>query len=510
MLMDELQSLSYRELQAACKEAGLPAVGKKAVLLQRLANNQDHIQTAVDEEDELAYEYDDAELLLKAVASLDDEFNSEKENAVHIRPRPYNRACELICYVMLLFTVVGVLDSLVAGGTTYNAVACSEIASTTGSAESGPTGPTGSTDRQQCTGIKRLGFHQGKTEAKWLYFFIAHVYDAVLNPWHWTTAMRDTALNGVDGNLFDLKSGLRVCDVGAGTGFTSIGVLNAGVRPNDLSMLDQSPQQRSKAVVKPELSGVREYIMGDAEGLPANWTSTFDRYVSAGSIEYWPHPQRAILEAHRVLKVNGKAMIIGPTRATNAISRFMSDLWYLFPTDAEYRTWFERAGFVDVAVVPILPEWYRPQDRAHGLIMGSVVVGTKKANAKTIGASASNVKTPEDTSTSSTTSTRSNVEDVYEALITVPRFVVGNVGGVYYAVVPFAIWLKNAYCWDSWIVIFLAILIPTIMFIHHHVLPTSWQPYVAGPALYNGIANLYNSSSAGVSVFFVVVVRYCC
>jgi MPBQ/MSBQ methyltransferase len=34
-------------------------------------------------------------------------------------------------------------------------------------------------------------------------------------------------------------------------------------------------------------------LQGDAEDLPFA-TDSFDRYVSAGSIEYWPEPQRGI------------------------------------------------------------------------------------------------------------------------------------------------------------------------------------------------------------------------
>ena len=37
---------------------------------------------------------------------------------------------------------------------------------------------------------------------------------------------------------------------------------------------------------------------GDAEALPFE-ADAFDRYVSAGSIEYWPDPQRGIAEAYR-------------------------------------------------------------------------------------------------------------------------------------------------------------------------------------------------------------------
>ena len=31
----------------------------------------------------------------------------------------------------------------------------------------------------------------------------------------------------------------------------------------------------------------------------------------------------------------------------------------LFPTEDQYREWFERAGFEDVALVTVAPDWYR-------------------------------------------------------------------------------------------------------------------------------------------------------
>ena len=40
-------------------------------------------------------------------------------------------------------------------------------------------------------------------------------------------------------------------------------------------------------------------MQGDAEDLPFP-TDSFDRYVSAGSIEYWPEPQRGIREVWAV------------------------------------------------------------------------------------------------------------------------------------------------------------------------------------------------------------------
>ena len=57
----------------------------------------------------------------------------------------------------------------------------------------------------------------------------------------------------------------------SGTGFTTIGVTELGVRAADIHMLDQSHAQLSKARVKPELQDVATITVGDAENLPTNW-----------------------------------------------------------------------------------------------------------------------------------------------------------------------------------------------------------------------------------------------
>ncbi len=46
---------------------------------------------------------------------------------------------------------------------------------------------------------------------------------------------------------------------------------------------------------------------GDAEELPFR-TDSFDRYVSAGSIEYWPEPQRGIREARVPLHIHSASL----------------------------------------------------------------------------------------------------------------------------------------------------------------------------------------------------------
>jgi MPBQ/MSBQ methyltransferase len=206
---------------------------------------------------------------------------------------------------------------------------------------------------------------QHKREAYWFYRFLSLGYDDWVNPLFWTPRMRDEALRAA--RLDD--RGLETLDAGAGTGFTTEGIV-ALVDPARVTMLDQSPHQLARAGRRPALAGVRR-LLGDAEALPFE-DDRFDRYVSAGSIEYWPDPQRGIAEAFRVLRPGGVATVIGPVRPAGRVARFLADLWMLFPTVDEYRTWFERAGFRDVEVVPLAPDWYRDSRVPYGVAVSAV------------------------------------------------------------------------------------------------------------------------------------------
>ena len=211
---------------------------------------------------------------------------------------------------------------------------------------------------------------QHKREAFWFYRYLSNFYDKLVNPLFWTERMRETSLDVMD---WTDGSNLRVVDVGSGTGFTTQGIVKR-VDPKNVVCVDQSPQQMERAMVKEDLERCR-FRLGDAEKLPFA-DDTFDRYVSAGSIEYWPNPQKGLNEAYRVVKEGGQALMIGPIEPVNPISKFIANMWMLFPPENDYHLYMHNAGFIDVDWTYIRPHW---QDNER---YGIAIVGTKPAPGK--------------------------------------------------------------------------------------------------------------------------------
>eukprot|EP00172_Hildenbrandia_rubra_P003793 Plantae.Rhodophyta-Hildenbrandia_rubra.ctg6553.p1 GENE.Plantae.Rhodophyta-Hildenbrandia_rubra.ctg6553~~Plantae.Rhodophyta-Hildenbrandia_rubra.ctg6553.p1 ORF type:complete len:340 (+),score=39.54 Plantae.Rhodophyta-Hildenbrandia_rubra.ctg6553:164-1183(+) len=275
---------------------------------------------------------------------------------------------------------------------------------------------------------KGRGLIQHKREAFWFYRFLSIVYDTIVNPFHWTCAMRDRSLR--QAHLEDNNGDLKVVDVGGGTGFCTEGIVQY-VSPENVTLLDQSPHQMAKARQKESLNGVT-FVEGDAESLPFS-SGSYDRYVSAGSIEYWPEPQRGIAEAYRVIKNGGYATLIGPVRATNWFSRFWCDLWMLFPMESEYLKWFKSAGFENIQVSYIGPKAYKGV-RSHGLIMGLTITGKKPANGP---------MTPK-VQLGDMEESRDRNLSLSERIMFLPKWILGVVAGGYYFILPFVIMLYAA------------------------------------------------------------------
>src|ERR687895_117244 len=215
-----------------------------------------------------------------------------------------------------------------------------------------------------------MRFIQHKREAYWFYRVLSPLYDRWVNPMFWTPTMRSAALELA--RLSD--EDLRLLDVGAGTGFSTEGIVEH-VDAASVTLLDQSPDQLRRAGRKPALARCTR-VLGDAERLPFE-TDSFDRYVSCGSIEYWPEPQRAIAEAYRVLRPGGIALVVGPLPPGVRLARWLAEAWMLFPTEAEYRRLFEEAGFEDLETAYVDAPWGGDGGAPYGL----AIAGRKPAAA---------------------------------------------------------------------------------------------------------------------------------
>ncbi len=105
------------------------------------------------------------------------------------------------------------------------------------------------------------------------------------------------------------RRGCEVLDAGAGTGFTTEGIVervDAGAR--DDARPEPAPARARRAQAG---AGALREAARRRRGAAVR-RRRFDRYVSAGCIEYWPDPQRGIAEAYRVLRPAASALVIGP------------------------------------------------------------------------------------------------------------------------------------------------------------------------------------------------------
>ena len=151
------------------------------------------------------------------------------------------------------------------------------------------------------------------------------------------------------------------------------------------------------------------------------------------------------------------------------------------------------AGFEEIVVNEIKPEWYREVDRSHGLIMGFVVTGTRPLGRHDDpawpGSCISQEARPE-------AAAGAAGAGVLHALLWLPRFLLGNIGGIYYALLPIFIFLQNTYCGESAAATWLGILVPVLPILYCTVLPVSFRPFGDDKKLYDGIADFYNRSSS--------------
>lgn len=104
------------------------------------------------------------------------------------------------------------------------------------------------------------------------------------------------------------KKPLKILDVGAGTGFVSLLLAELG---HNCKGLDLSENMLSKAKEKAKNAGFQnvEFAIGDAEDTKEP-TGTYDLVINRHLIWTLPHPEKAIREWKRVLRPDGRLVIM--------------------------------------------------------------------------------------------------------------------------------------------------------------------------------------------------------
>ena len=112
---------------------------------------------------------------------------------------------------------------------------------------------------------------------------------------------------------FDRYSGKRVLEIGCGTGTDLLQFARGGAQVTGLDLTPRSIEiARSRFAV---YGCAGEFAIGDAENL-AFPDESFDLVYSFGVLHHAPDTERAINEAHRVLRRGGRAIVMLYHRAS--------------------------------------------------------------------------------------------------------------------------------------------------------------------------------------------------
>ena len=156
--------------------------------------------------------------------------------------------------------------------------------------------------------------------------------------------------------LFRLLPPLVIADLGAGEGTLA---LKLSQRAQHVIAVDSSKKMVEYGTGIAQRAGVKnlEYRIGDLEELPIE-TSTVDLALFHQSLHHALHPARAIAEAARILKPNGRIVVMDLLKHSLEAAREMyADVWLGF-SQAELIDLLRQSGFhqPDVAVLHREPQ----------------------------------------------------------------------------------------------------------------------------------------------------------
>lgn len=110
--------------------------------------------------------------------------------------------------------------------------------------------------------------------------------------------------------------GMRILDIGCGTGTLATWCMREGLPIDHIVGLDMSEGMIAKATAKAEELGINDrvrFLVGDAENLPFA-AGSFDIITCCNSFHHYPHQQRAARGMRRVLDRDGRLIIVDGAR----------------------------------------------------------------------------------------------------------------------------------------------------------------------------------------------------
>jgi len=143
-----------------------------------------------------------------------------------------------------------------------------------------------------------------------------------------------------------VPKGLRVADIGTGTGILAIELARAGL---SVVAIDHAANMLAIARANARAAGVGsriEFRAGEATALPIR-SGTIDATLAHMVLQYLDRPQDALIEMARVLRPGGRVVLVDFVAHDRAwMQQKLNTRWQGF-SERTLRDWLARAGFTD-------------------------------------------------------------------------------------------------------------------------------------------------------------------